>query len=330
MGKKNKGREDEKCYTSKDLKEESRKKGFRMPELGLSKRIFLYILTIALGGLSLMSVLIKDMTNNPVFQYLFYVIYALAAGGLGISGYYLVINIRRITRENVKPAIEANPFTNRLASDSIYRAFLFALPGLGTSMVYAVFNGVVAIYSRSFWYLTFFAYYLLLSIMRYGVLWLNRQMGGFKETKEKQIREWKAYKNCGILLVVMNIALTGAVVLIIYSRNTQKRYAGFLIYAVAFYTFYKVIMAVLNTVKAGKTKLPLVMTLRRIGYADALVSLLSLQVAMLTAFSEPAAEYISVMNTCTGLGVCIMVLLAGVGMIVNGIRHIRLMKIEDE
>ena len=26
MGKKNKGREDEKCYTSKDLKEESRKK----------------------------------------------------------------------------------------------------------------------------------------------------------------------------------------------------------------------------------------------------------------------------------------------------------------
>lgn len=40
MGKKNKGREDDKCYTSKDLKEESRKKGFRMPELGLSKRIF--------------------------------------------------------------------------------------------------------------------------------------------------------------------------------------------------------------------------------------------------------------------------------------------------
>lgn len=42
MGKKNKGREDEKCYTSKDLKEESRKKGFRMPELGLSKRIFIH------------------------------------------------------------------------------------------------------------------------------------------------------------------------------------------------------------------------------------------------------------------------------------------------
>lgn len=111
--------------------------------------------------------------------------------------------------------------------------------------------------------------------------------------------------------------------LIIYSRNTQKRYAGFLIYAVAFYTFYKVIMAVLNTVKAGKTKLPLVMTLRSVGYADALVSLLSLQVAMLTAFSEPGAGHISVMNTCTGLGVCIMVLLAGVGMIVNGLRHIR-------
>lgn len=148
MGKKNKGRED-------NLKEEGRQKGFSMPELGIAKRIFLYILTIVLGSLSLISVLAGDMLNAPLFQGVFYVIYALAACGLGFSIYYLIVDIRRITRENVKPAIEANPFTNRLASDSIYRTFLLAFPGLGTSIIYAVFNGVVAIYSRSFWYLTF-------------------------------------------------------------------------------------------------------------------------------------------------------------------------------
>ncbi len=314
MGKKN--------SVSKDLKEENGQKGFRMPELGFAKRIFLYILTIVLGGLSLMSVLINDMLSNPVFQGVFYVVYALAACSLGFSIYYLIVNIRRITKESVKPAIEANPFTNRLASDSIYRAFLLALPGLGTSMIYAVFNGVVAIYSRSFWYLTFFVYYLLLSIMRYGVLRLKKQMNGVEETREKKVREWKAYKNCGILLVVMNMALTGAVILIIYSQNTQKRYAGVLIYAVALYTFYKITMSVINTVKAGKTKLPLVMVLRSIGYADALMSMLSLQVSMVAAFAEPGAEYIGTLNACTGIGVCIMVLLAGVGMIVNGIKHI--------
>lgn len=159
--------------------------------------------------------------------------------------------------------------------------------------------------------------------MCYGVLRLKRQMNGAEITKEKKLREWQAYKNCGILLVVMNVALTGAVILIIYSQNTQKRYAGFLIYAVAFYTFYKIIMSVVNTIKAGKTKLPLVMALRSIGYADAMMSMLSLQISMLAAFSKPGAEYIGVLNACTGIGVCIMVLLAGVGMIVNGTKHIR-------
>ena len=321
MDKKNGGRKN-------NLKEEGGQRGFRIPELELSKRIFIYILTIVLDSLSLISVLAKNKPDSPVFQYLFYVIHALAACSLGVSVYYLVINIRRITRESVKPAIEANPFTNRLVNDTIYRAFLFAFPGLGTSMIYAGFNGVVAIYSRSFWYLIFFVYYLLLSIMRYGVLRLKKQMNGAEETKEKKVRVWKAYKNCGILFVVMNMALTEAVILIIYSQNTQKRYAGFLIYAVAFYTFYKIIMSVVNTVKAGKTKLPLVMALRSIGYVDALMSMLSLQVSMLAVFSEPGTKYIDTLNACTGIGVCIMVFLAGVGMIVNGTRHIGILRMD--
>lgn len=52
------------------------------------------------------------------------------------------------------------------------------------------------------------------------------------------------------------------------------------------YTFYKITMAVVNMVKVRKTKSPILITIRNIGAADALVSMLTLQAAMFASFQD--------------------------------------------
>lgn len=101
-----------------------------------------------------------------------------------------------------------------------------------------------------------------------------------------------------------------------------------MIFVVAMYTFYKVIISVVNMVRARKMKSPLLVIIRNIGYADALVSLLSLQTAMFASFGENSNINPQVMNAITGTCVCIMILVIGIYMIYSSGRQLK--RIQNE
>ena len=94
-----------------------------------------------------------------------------------------------------------------------------------------------------------------------------------------------------------------------------KKYPGVLIYAVAAYTFYKLIVAMRNVIMARKRDSALLSTLRNISYADALVSMLSLQTALFAAFGQDSEELIPLMNVLTGTAVCLMIFVLGILMV---------------
>ena len=83
------------------------------------------------------------------------------------------------------------------------------------------------------------------------------------------------------------------------------------------------IAAVINVVKAGKLKSPLLMAIRSIGYVNACVSLLFLQTAMFASFGEGIAEVEIQMNGMTGIVVCLMVLAVGSHCVVSSGKMIR-------
>ena len=56
----------------------------------------------------------------------------------------------------------------------------------------------------------------------------------------------------GILLLVLNFALTWVILLTI-AQDTARRYSEIVVISIATYTFYKIIMAVVNMVKVRKT-----------------------------------------------------------------------------
>ena len=99
-------------------------------------------------------------------------------------------------------------------------------------------------------YTSLAAYYIFLAVMRY-LLVRYAHKSGFGENT---ISELKRYRLCGAILIMMNLALAGVVILVLY-QNRGFHYAGSLIYVMALYTFYTTIMAIINVVPVSYTHL---------------------------------------------------------------------------
>ena len=147
-----------------------------------------------------------------------------------------------------------------------------------------------------------------------------------RKSEKNKISEWKRYRLCGIILLFMNIALAGIVILVIY-QNSGFEYPGMLIYVMAMYAFYATIMAVRNLVKFRKYGSPVMSAAKVISLTAALVSMLALETAMLTQFG--AADdpvFRQIMTASTGAGISILVLGMAVYMIVHSTKQLKCLK----
>ncbi len=277
----------------------------KISKLNLPCRIILYVLTLVIISITLISLAVDFM--HPVWEIVCYVFAMLF---LCVGTYYLVCDIIYIRKNIIKNTLENNSFANRVTNDFRYRTFIFTVPGATTNVIFAMFNGVVGIIGRSAWFGSMAAYYILLSFMR-----INAVLQGKRLSKSKKVREeyeLRIYYRNSILFLVMAIILAGLVILLLFSDG-GKTYPGFTIYAMAAYTFYRIIMSIINMVKTKKEQSPLLMIIRKIGYLDACVSILILQTAMFAAFGTDMSEnMIKWMNGMTGTLVFFMIMILGV------------------
>lgn len=304
----------------------------------------LFVLTFVMDAVSIFDAA-TDFFPEPVSITL----YAFAAVGFVLTCTLWVKAVRFFVKAVLLPFTRSNKIANTLTTDRRLHTVLTTLPGMGLNMIYAVFNGGVGIASHSAWYGTLSAYYLLLCAMRFLSVAYARQIYShrqrakqpcrrgylaaaawdntfvacsgevdFKKERKNNLegREWKVYRNCGIMLSVLSMILGGAVMMLV-SGEGGKSYPGLMIYTAATYTFYKLTVSIINLVKARKEKSVLLITLRNIGYADSLVSLLSLQTALFTAFGQDSDDFVPMMNALTGAAVCLMVLFLGISMVYN-------------
>lgn len=294
------------------------KKG-RLPELRMHFRLLLYVIALFLGVLS-----VVESIHGYFFYALDIVIYVLAACSLVAAVAYLLQGFIQIIKKTVGPVIESNAFANRVYSDYRYRTVLFTLISFLISIFYAVSNGILGILESSAWLGTLSAYYIFLSIMRFGTVWYERKLSKMEHDRNAKIQELKVYRNTGIMLALITVALSGAVNLLL-NQEGGKSYHGYMIFVVALYTFYKIIVSVTNIIKARKMKSLLLMTIRNIGHADALVSVLSLQTAMFASFGDQSDIDSQMMNGITGGCVCVLILTIGIHMIYTSGRERRVM-----
>ena len=242
------------------------------------------------------------------------VVYVLAAVLLTLSCVFFYHDLRENVIKKILEVIKKNPLGERFLADYTFRTILTTLPAFLINVAYTVYNGVIGIMNQSVWFITMAVYYSLLGIMRYRAVSTGRKISRLDDRELIRKKELSVIKTDGILLLVLNLALSGVVLLTI-AQDTAKRYSEIMVISIAAYTFYKITMAVVNMVKVRKTKSPILITIRNIGAADALVSMLTLQATMLASFQDKNNRNTNQMNAVTGLTVCILISILGISMI---------------
>ena len=286
------------------------------------KKIFflppLLTLCIALPSYVLVIYVLYKEFQGPL-AYAVYVLSAYAlvisiTGGPGIiMGFARWIKSHPLTRKMLRI-----PLVKRFAEDVRFRTNISLHQGLLVNLLYIVMKLASGIYYRSWWFLTLAVYYTLLAVMRFLLLW---HWGGIGMEMELH-----RYRLCGAVLLVMNATLAGMVVLMV-SQNQGYDYPGILIYAMATYSFYAVIIAVIHVIKFRRHGSPVLSAAKAIKLAAAMVSILALETAMVAQFGG-GDDFRKIMTATTGGGVCVIILGVAVYMIVWSTKRIKQLEIQ--
>ena len=293
------------------------------------KRIFflppLFVVIIAVPAFAaVIYVLTKEIRGPLAYLSYFASAYALIITGVGFPG--IVRSIRHwIECHPLTRKILSIPMGRRYVEDVKFRAEVSLGIGFTINLLYIVMKMVFGIYYRSTWFIALAVYYTLLAVMRFLLLYRKR----WPEGKARQELELRRYRSCGIVLLFMNIALAGIVTFMVH-QNRGYEYPGTLIYAMAAYSFYAVIIATINVVKFRRHGSPILSAAKAISLVAALVSILSLETAMLAQFGgEDDPLFRKVMTGATGGGICVIVLGMALFMIVKASKQLKQVNIQN-
>ncbi len=186
--------------------------------------------------------------------------------------------------------------------------FQTAILSLGFNFAFGVYNAVLGAINRSFWYLALAAYFIVLGVMRFAVVLTERKITA------NDISQSFIMRFTGALLIFMGITLAG-ITYISVSDKTGDRHGEIVMIVMAVYAFTKITLAIINLVKVKKSNSSTVRVLRNISFADAAVSIFSLQRSMLVSFDGMSADDIFLMNGLTGTAVYILIFLLGINLV---------------
>ena len=251
---------------------------------------------------ALIYVLLKGKNSMPA-----YMIYCMSAYCLTIW----VLPLPRLFRKakaNMIHRLTGTVFGEKYIGDLAFRGSVSIYQGMMVNFLYVVFRIFVGIRYASVWFLTIAIYYLLLGIMRLSLIlsYRNRNMKS----------ELRCYRRTAWLLFLLNIPMGGMIVLMVLTDSGYS-YPGYVIYLSALYTFYTIILAIVNLVKFRKLGRPILSAAKVLNFVAALMSLLGLQTAMISQFSTEGENFRRMMNAMTGSGVWIAVILAAVTMLLH-------------
>lgn len=227
-----------------------------------------------------------------------------------------------------KDIIYGNAHAIRYLTETELRTRISLCFGTLINLAYAVLKLLTGVYAHSFWFGAVAVYYMVLCLIRFLLIKNDRRSVKIETEEVRLLHNWKSYRACGWLLLALNGAMTGMVFQMIW-QNKGYSYPGFVIYASAAYTFYRMTMAVIRTVKIRKTNNPVFSAAKAIDLCVALMAVFALQTAMFSSFgADMGSDARRLMNTLTGGTVCFAVVCIAVFMIIRSSKAIN--KINQE
>lgn len=219
-----------------------------------------------------------------------------------MSAYSLTIWLAALPRliKEMKTAIMTSRFmrkvssskiTGRYLNDLAFRGNVSIYQGMAVNAFYVVFRIVAGIRYASVWFISMAVYHLVL-----GGLWAYLVVCYRRRDPELERR---CYHTTAWLLFLLNVPMGGMIVLMVRT-NSGFSYPGYIIYLSALYTFYTMVTSIQNLVKFRKLGSPILSAAKVLNFIAAMMSILGLQTAMISRFSENGESYRKMMNAITG------------------------------
>lgn len=221
--------------------------------------------------------------------------------------------------QSIKRKMHQYKYVDRYMSDIVFKSNVGLYRALIINVIYAIVNGMAAYVFETYWFGVFAVYYAIIAMIRLMlVLYLKKNKVG-----ENYRGELKRARFCACLLITVNLALTGAVLMmILFDKGFY--YRGFLIYLIALYTFYITIAAMRDIVTYHKYKSPVMTVTKIIKMTSALFSMLFLETAMFAQFgTETSVQVKHSMIMATGAGICIIVVVMSLYIIIKTTKEMR-------
>ena len=220
-----------------------------------------------------------------------------------------------------------NKYARRWRDDTRLRVNVSLFGSFAWNTLYGVFQLWLGFYHHTFWFYSLGAYYICLGVMRF---FLARHTTRYAPGERMQA-ELKKYRACGIVFLVMNLALALIIFFMVYFNRTFEHHMITAI-AMAAYAFTALTAAIVNVIKYRKYNSPVYSASKAISLAAALVSMLTLESTMLTTFGEGTmtATEQKIMLGATGGVISVLIVAMAIYMIVLGTKKLEQLKSEVE
>ena len=267
------------------------------------KLLFPNVLIILLLTIISAALLVYVFVNGLETAAIAYASYLISFYGLTVLVIRLCMVLPKQYR-NIKQKVYDNPWGNRYMTDAAFRTKISLHMSLGIHLLYVGMNVVLAFMNKTRWFGILAGYYLILAVMQFLLLKYAIKKG-IGTDRPGELRRARV---CAIILLNLNFVLSGAVLMILY-QNKGFEYQGILIYAMAAYTFYSTIRAVVDLIRYRKYKSPIMTTTKIIMLSSALVSMLSLETAMFSQFGQdmnPTSRRLMIALTGAGISMAVI------------------------
>ena len=251
-----------------------------------------------------------------------YISYVLAAYTLTVWCFKIPILIKFF-----KTFKNENKYARRWQDDARLRVNVSLYGSFAWNALYGVFQLWLGFYHHTFWFYSLGAYYICLAVMRFFLVRHTRRYA----PGEKMQTELVKYRACGIVFLLMNLALALIIFFMVYWNRTFQHHMITAI-AMAAYTFTALTTAIVNVIKYRKYNSPVFSASKAISLAAALVSMLTLESTMLTTFGDGTmtATTQKWMLGATGGVISILIVAAAISMIVIGTNKLKQLESEVE
>ena len=222
---------------------------------------------------------------------------------------------------------DENKYARRWQDDTRLRVNVSLYGSLAWNALYGLFQLWLGFYHHTFWFYSLGAYYICLGVMRF---FLARHTTRYAPGERLQT-EIKKYRACGIVFLVMNLALALIIFFMVYWNRTFEHHMITAI-AMAAYTFTALTTAIINVIKYRKYNSPVFSASKAISLAAALVSMLTLESTMLTTFGDGTMTVVAQkwMLGATGGAISVLIVATAIYMIVGGTKKLKQLKTEVE